>query len=181
MKTFLTALALSTLAASASAQFYAGGTLGWAHIPLTCDAGTSCEDNDVGYRLHVGYDDTAKIAGELGYLNFGKADAKANVGSASSRIKAQAITIGLAFRQEFQPGLKGVLRVGAAHVNIKQTFSAAASDEGSGFNPHVGLGLEYAFMPNLQAIGAIDVTQGSTDGGNKGGLYLFSAGVQYRF
>lgn len=181
MKTFLTAVALSTLAASASAQFYAGGTLGWAHIPLSCDTGASCEENDVGYRVHVGYDDTAKIAGELGYLNFGKADAKADVGSASSSIKAQAITIGLAFRQEFQPGLKGVLRVGAAHVQVKQTSSAAATDEGSGFNPHIGLGVEYTFMPNLQAIGAIDLTRGSTDDGNKGSLYLFSAGVQYRF
>ncbi len=130
--------------------------------------------------MHVGYNDTAKIAGELGYLNFGKATAKNNTGLRET-FKANAITLGLAFRTDFQPGLKGVLRVGVANVSLKDTTNFGVSDKGNGMNPHLGLGLEYNIQSNLQATGALDVTRGSTDGGNSGGLFLLTAGLQYQF
>lgn len=180
MKSFLTGIALATLAVSASAQVYVGGNVGWAKIPTTCEAGYSCKDDSIGYRVHIGYNDTAKIAGELGYLNFGssKFDGGGNV---HGKIKAHAVTLGLAFRNEFQPGLKGVLRIGAASVSVEQTSNIAPKDDGNGMNLHLGLGLEYNILPNLQATGALDATRGSTDGGNSGGLFLLSAGLQYQF
>ncbi|MBT9610502.1 outer membrane beta-barrel protein [uncultured Aquabacterium sp.] len=179
VKSSLAAAALAMLAAGAQAQVYVGSTVGWAKIPTECNAGLKCEDGSAGYRVHVGYDDTAKIAGELGYLNFGSSKAEGRV--VRAKVKAQAFTLGLAFRGEVAPGLKGVLRVGTAYTTAKITSNVADKDQDSTLNAHLGLGMEYQFAPNLQAIGAFDWTRGSTESGEKGGLYLLSAGVQYHF
>lgn len=180
MKSFLTGAALAALALSASAQVYVGGNVGWAKISSSCEDGLSCKDSNVGYRAHIGYNDTAVIAGELGYLNFGSVKFDDNDGL-RGKIKAHAVTLGLAFRKEIQPGLKGVLRVGAANVTTKITSNTAYKDEGTSMTPHLGLGLEYNILPNLQATGAFDLTRGRTDDGQKGNLYLLSAGMQYQF
>lgn len=179
VKSSLAAAALAMLAAGAQAQVYVGSTVGWAKISAECDTGFKCEDGSAGYRVHIGYDDTAKIAGELGYLNFGSLKAEGQ--AARGKAKAQAFTLGLAFRGEVAPGLKGVLRIGTAYTTAKITSNIAAKDQDSTLNAHLGLGMEYQFAPNLQAIGAFDWTRGSTESGQKAGLYLLSAGVQYHF
>ncbi|HEX5356125.1 MAG TPA: outer membrane beta-barrel protein [Aquabacterium sp.] len=182
MKQFLMASLLALAATGASAQVekvYAGGSLGWAKIPTTCAAGETCKDSSVGYKVYVGYDDTAKIAGELGYINFGKS--KIDAGAAHAEIKAHAVTVALAFKQQLDAGLKGVLRLGGANVSVKETSNFGFADQGSGWNVYGGVGLEYDIMPGLKAAAALDVTKGGTDGGDSGTLYLLSAGVQYHF
>jgi len=179
VKSFLAGATLAMLAAGASAQVYVGSSVGWANIPLDCETGAKCDDGGAGYRLYIGYDDTAKIAGELGYLNFGSSKFEGQ--GERGKFKAHALTLDLAFRSQLATGLKGVLRVGTAYTTVTQTSNLAPKDEDSTLNPHLGLGLEYEFAPNLQAIGAFDMTRGSTDSGNKGNLYLLTAGIQYHF
>jgi len=180
MKAFLTGAALATLALGASAQVYVGGNLGWGKISRSCEDGLSCKDNHVGYRAHIGYNDTAAIAGELGYLNFGSVKFDDGEGL-RGKVKAHAMTLGLAFRKEFEPGLKGVLRVGAARVTGKVSANNGFSSDNSTVQPHLGLGVEYTIMPNVQATGALDATRGSIRDGDTGSLFLLSAGVQYQF
>ncbi len=178
VKSFLAGATLAMLAAGASAQVYVGSSVGWAKI-AECDSGYKCNEGGAGYRVYIGYDDTAKIAGELGYLNFGSSKAEGE--GVRAKVKAHALTLDLAFRTQLATGLKGVLRIGTAYTTAQITSNVASKDEDSTLNPHLGLGLEYEIAPNLQAIGAFDMTRGSTDSGNKGSLYLLSAGVQYHF
>lgn len=182
MKQILMASLLAMAATGASAQgeaLYVGGSLGWAKIPTSCAPGETCKDSGAGYKVYVGYDDTAKIAGELGYINFGKS--KVEAGDARAELKAHAAVLALAFKQQLDTGLKGVLRVGAANVSVKETSNFGFADQGSGWNVYGGLGLEYDILPGLKAAASLDVTKGGTDGGDNGTLYLLSAGVQYHF
>jgi len=179
VKSFLAAATLAMLAAGASAQVYVGSSVGWAKIKTDCESGVKCDEDSAGYRVFIGYDDTAKIAGELGYLNFGSTTAEFE--GLRGKAKAHALTLGLAFRANLATSLKGVVRVGTAYTTVKVTSNFAPKDEESTFNPHLGLGLEYQFAPNLQAIGAFDMTRGSTEEFGKGTLYLLSAGIQYHF
>lgn len=180
MKALLTGVALATLTLGASAQIYVGGNIGWAKISNSCEDGFSCKDNQVGYRAHIGYNDTAEIAAELGYLNFGSVKFDDGEGL-RGKVEAHAMTVGLAFRKEFQPGLKGVLRVGAANVTSKLSANNGFKEDNSTLEPHLGLGLEYTVMPNVQATGALDATRGSTRTGDTGSVFLLSAGMQYQF
>lgn len=182
MKHILMASLLAMAATGASAQVeqvYAGGSVGWAKIPAACDAGSTCKDNSVGYKVYIGYDDTAKIAGELGYINFGKN--KADAGTDHADLRAHAVTLALAFRQQLDTGLKGVLRLGAANVSEKLSTNYGVSDKASGWNIYGGVGLEYDIMPGLLATASLDLTRGGTDTTDSGALYLFSAGLQYHF
>lgn len=181
MKSFLVGAALVASAAGASAQVYMGSSVGWAKFATQCDPdAVSCDKSSAGYRVHVGYDDTAKIAGELGYLNFGKIKLNYNDGYAESA-KASAVTLGLAFRADLGRDVKGVLRIGAAGVSITESTNDGYRQRSRGMNPYLGLGLEYNVLPNVKAIGALDMTRGKSDNGNSADLYLLSAGVQYHF
>lgn len=172
---------LSALAMGASAQVYVGSTVGWAKFATQCDPDAiSCDKSSTGYRVHIGYDDTAKIAGELGYLNLGKIKLKYDDGYAESA-KASAVTLGLAFRADLGSEFKGVFRIGAAGVSITESDNEGFRQRSRGMNPYLGLGLEYSILPNVKAIGALDVTRGKSDNGNSADLYLLSAGVQYHF
>lgn len=186
MKKILMASLLATLAAGASAQVskvYAGGAIGWAKIPLgQCnDAVLNCKDNGTGYKVYIGYDDTAKIAGELGYINFGKSKIDSDYAPVFAEVKATAATLALAFRHQFAPAMQGVLRVGGASVSYKETSNFGFASEGRGWNVYGGLGLEYELIPGLRADLSLDLTKGGADNGDGGTLYLISAGMQYHF
>ncbi len=184
MKQILMASLLAMTAASASAQVekvYAGGSLGWAQIPLSCGANENCKTNNVGFKVFVGYDDTAKVAGELGYINFGKSKADNDVTGVRTDRKAYALTLAMALRQKIDTGLNAVARIGVANAHVRETSSLGGSDKDTGMNLYAGLGLEYEFMPGMLGNVSFDATRGGTRYGDDSGLYLLSAGVQYHF
>jgi len=179
-KIVLTSL-LAIAATGASAQIYVGGDLGLAQAPTDCSAGYSCKDTSLGYKLYAGYDDTQAIAGELGYISFGKAKVDNDALGLRGELKAHAVTLALVFRGRFNADLVGLARFGAASVSVKQTANGVTIDSGNGMNVYVGLGLEYALAPHIKATASVDMTQGGTDGGNDGSLFLLGAGVKYEF
>jgi hypothetical protein len=181
MKHILLTSALVLACTGASAQVYGGVAGGLGSIPVSCPSDASCKNNSFGYKVYLGYSDTDVIAGELGYVNFGKSKFKSDDDTQHGEFKADAITMGLAWRGRWGGGLSGVLRFGGASVQVKQTSDFGVYDSGNGWKPYLGLGLEYAITPNFKGTASLDVTQGGTDGGESGVLRLLSAGVQYQY
>ena len=173
--------ALVLACTGASAQVYGGVAGGLGSIPISCPSDFSCTNNSFGYKVYLGYTDTDLIAGELGYLNFGKSKYKSSDETQHSEFKADAVTLALALRGQWGGSVTGVLRLGGASVQLKQTSDFGLHDSGNAWKPYAGIGLEYAVTPNFKGALMLDVTEGGTDGGNSGILRLLSAGVQYHY
>jgi hypothetical protein len=181
MKHILLTSALVLACTGASAQVYGGVAGGVGIIPLSCPSDASCKSNSFGYKVYLGYSDTDVIAGELGYINFGKSKYHSGDDTIHGQFKADALTVALAWRGLWGGGLTGVLRLGGASVQLKQTSDNGVYDSGNGWKPYLGLGLEYAATPNLKGAVSLDASDSGTDGGNSAVLRLFSVGVQYQY
>lgn len=179
MKKIALAALMALIAAGASAEVYVGGGVGRSKIPSDCPAYATCKDSDTGTKFYGGYQFNPAIAGELGYLNFGKATV--DFGGARGEIKAHAVTLAMALRGDLAPSLAGVARLGLARSTVKETSNFSFADSGSSSNAYLGLGLEYAFNRQLKGTLAFDTTHGKTKGGDNGNLHLFTAGLQYGF
>lgn len=180
MNRYMVALAWCVASTGAWAQAYVGGSLGWGHVPTDCTADYRCQENDVGYKLYVGYADTAAVAAELGLIQFGKARLTATASSGRIEVKGRAITLALAFRAQLAGGLQGVARVGAASVTMSERSNFGLADQGTTLQPYLGLGLEYALTPALKGSVSADVTEGRTER-DRGNFLLVGAGLQYGF
>jgi hypothetical protein len=182
MKQLVLGAAALILSAAAGAETYVGAEFG----PSSIDCSVSgCDGGDTGFKIYGGYVlPHAPLPGlslEVGYIDFGKA--QANGFGASHSVEASAMTFAAALRAKFTPALSGVGRLGMAYVEGKGTATLGfvqGSWSKSEMNFYGGLGLEYSLNKQFKLVGSADFTSYDT-GNESGSARLLSIGAQMAF
>jgi hypothetical protein len=166
-KIVATALALTTLGASAFAQTYVGLAAGRTN---TCVYGPNgdCTNDATSVKALVGYawPDT-DFAIEGIYTHLGSFKHGSIRGSVDSKI--DTLGVGGAWRPQFGAGFGAVLRtgllVGRARTDYTNIYpgtpfpSTSSSHSQDFWQPYVGAGLTYAITPRIRLEADVDVTR----------------------
>lgn len=189
---------LACMAGLASAQTYVGAAIGSAKHKIDCSGTVSCDLRDTVVKLYAGQRVNEWVHAEAAFIRFGEAKLRGPAVFDDQLVgidltqRAQALALAAAFRHEFQPGLQGVARIGAAVVHGKASVRAVivggpadgvvvtASSSETTVRPYIGLGLSYRFLPNWNATLDYDRTSVSIDG-DSNGVQAFMAGLAYQF
>jgi len=168
-----------------ASQLYGGATYGASYVDFDCTPIPDCKHEDTGFKLYSGFNITANIAAELGYVGFGKGKAETAFGGFVTRARQEvsALVLNGALRLDMTPDFTGLVRLGLARVRTKVSASALGLSNSTSeiaIAPYVGLGLEYTLMQDLKAVAAIDFTQSEIDD-EKSDVRLISLGLQYGF
>ncbi len=133
---------------------------------VDCTGTSSCDRSSVAAKILFGYRIVPNFAIEASYARLGKVTATAMLdgSAATASIKGQSLGIGVAGLLPFGAAKEwtGIARIGIASNRAQVTASldgASASDSESHAEPYFGLGLDYAFTPNLVAGIAWDATR----------------------
>ena len=193
-------LAASTLAFSPMSQaqmsaesFYAGIGAGQGKGKDICSdvasiGITSCDDTANGYRIFGGYQFHKNFAVELGYADFGKADASGVVLSVpvSAEWKATAWDVSAVGILPVADKFSVFGRVGIAMWNVDLDVNAAgfpASQSSSGADPVYGVGAQYDFTNHFGLRGewARYSNVGDSDTTGQTDVDVTGVSVLYRF
>ncbi len=185
MKKIVLAAVLSTMAVAASAQVYVAGHVGKSSVDADCSGTVSCDNEDTGYKLTVGYKLNPSVALEGSYVDFGKIKAKVIDSGflVDADMKTDGYLLAAAFRHHATPSVSLVGRLGLAVLNSKVTGRigrASASKDYNTTQPYVGLGAEYALTQQLRLTAGADFTRVKVEG-ETGSVRMFSIGAQYDF
>jgi hypothetical protein len=189
MKKILIALAaVGALATgNAFAQGYVTGAIGQSKIDVDCDGLASCDDSDAAWKIIGGFKFHPNLAGELTYFDFGKVTASV-VPGADVEIKTRGIGLGIAGMMDFTPQWSGVARLGVVSNRVKTSSNFGLSGSERKAEAYVGLGVGYAFNPQLKLDAAWDFTKARAEaqgGGvvlsDKADVNLFTLGLTYSF
>lgn len=177
-----TGLLIST---GAFAQGYVGLGVGSTKISDSCEGTITCDTTDTGFKVFGGYKFTPNVAGELTYLNFGKAKATANtqVGIVSAELKPTAVAIGVALVGDLAPNVPAAARLGVARVKVDVSGSAgpfSVADNETSTQPHLGLAVGYAFSKSLSLDAAYDYSRAKY-GDSTDDVHLLSIGLTFSF
>jgi len=189
MKKIVLASLMTLAVGGAFAQAYVGGAVGTAHVSESCDYTTSCDRDDIGYKLYAGYKFTPNIAIEAGYADFGKASLEGYVSGFKVRgdLTSTAPFLVGAFHADFASRLSGVARLGVANVKstvdttLLITNTSLPSQSETKLQPLFGLGLGYAVTKNVKVTLDADFTKSAEFQGESDNLRLISIGAQYSF
>jgi len=179
-------IAAAILSQGAMAQAYVSGHVGASHVSgLDCSGVASCSTGGTSFRFTGGYKFAKGISGEIGYIDFGKAEASDTVDGIHVNVfaKAQAFTLGAAFEFPFNEQFSAGARLGAA--SVKTTLGGSAegfnvSMEETQTKPYYGLFATIAVAKNFKIEAAADFTQAEFDG-ESNNVRSLSAGVRYEF
>jgi OOP family OmpA-OmpF porin len=181
--------ATSALAADAAANpsFYVGGNLGKSNFKFKCDAGLSCSNPTVNFKLLTGYQFSPNFAVEGTYANFGTIKES----DESFKVKARAHSFTLAglgiipLSNEAQVFGKlgvhfsrGKLDTGSAY----EGGSSSDSDHKTGLL--LGAGLQYDFTKNLAGRFEYERLNFGSDTlmiTGRNNISMFSLGLLYKF
>ena len=145
----VTGLLAAVAAGPASAQLYAGGSVGYSQFKDICDvvvAGVSCDNNDTAWRAFGGYQFNQYFALELGFADLGATTGTGVAGSFAVEAKEAFDLTGL-FTIPVANRLGLLVRFGAHRVRttVDQQGSFGALEEGkTGTGFSYGAGAEYS-------------------------------------
>jgi OOP family OmpA-OmpF porin len=185
VKKFVIALAATAaclLSTGAMAQVYVSGATGIGRIDMDCAGTTSCSDSDLAVKLTAGYTFFDGLSAELGYVNFGRADAAAE--GITAKARATAFTLGLAYQLPLNDSWGLGFRLGAA--NVKSSLSGTvdglggASISDTKTAPYYGLGVNFAVTKKVKFEAAADFSRAEIEG-DKADLRAVTFGVRYDF
>lgn len=171
--------------AFAQEKAYIGGAFGSSKISnWDCTGATSCDDSHTGNKVYLGYKFHPNFAGEIGYMNVGKATASDDF--VGVELKGSGVTIGVAGFLPFSDKFTGVGRVGllASKVYLNASvpaFGWAGSYRESHTVPYIGAGVGYAVTPQLTVELAVDTTKLKLDGVDSSNATLWSVGARFAF
>jgi OOP family OmpA-OmpF porin len=128
------ALASAMLSTSASAQFYAGGSVGSNVSNEPCFFYSNCTKSNTGYKLFTGYDFNKQFAIEASYLQLGKAASSFTDGTIFRNQSLQTSGISLAgvMNHDFTDNFTGFVKLGLA--SLKETDKVKYSSPSTNFN-----------------------------------------------
>lgn len=180
--------ATSVLAADAAASpsFYVGGNLGKSDFKGDCDAGFSCSNPSVNFKLLAGYQFSPNFAVEGAYANFGTVKASNDMLKVKARLHSFTLAgVGIIpLSNEVQVFGKLGLHHSRVKLDVDSSYEGeSGSDSGHKTGLLLGAGLQYDFTRNLAGrfeyerlnFGSAAL---STD---KNNLNVFSLGLLYKF
>lgn len=170
----LAGLLAATFALPASAQFYAGGSLGRSHFTDVCSDGlTKCDDRDTAFNFFAGYQFGRYIGAEVGYRDFGHATLEPGGSVKSNAFELDAVGSLPLYRSFSVLG-----RVGVFHGKLKGEGKEERNNGGT-----FGAGVQYDFTPNsaVRVEWQRYLGLGGGDFNDKTDLEVFSFGVVMRF
>jgi len=177
-----TLIASAFVSTGAMAQTYVSADVGASHASLDCTGIASCNNDGTSFKVTAGYKFGYGLAGEVGYIDFGKATASDS--GIDVAIKAKAWTLGLAYELPITADLAGTARLGVASVKTRASANIAGVGSGSledtKTEAYYGLGANYAVAKNIKIEAGVDWShvdfQGST-----AVVRSISAGLRYEF
>jgi outer membrane protein W len=178
----IAAAAGSFISTGAMAQVYVSAAVGQSHVNADCSGVASCDNNDTAYRATGGYTFGNGLSAELGYISFGKA--KASNPGLSAELKADAVTLGVAYRAALSPNWGLGVRGGIA--SVKTTVSGTIAAFGSGSDsqtkaqPYFGIGASYAVTSKFSIEANADFSRAQFDD-EKGDVRALTLGARYAF
>jgi OOP family OmpA-OmpF porin len=183
----LIALAVLAVSTAASAQnLYGVVSAGVSKLSFDCGTAPSCDKTDTAFKLLGGYKFAPNWAGEIGYMDFGKA--KLSGGGANLDIKVNGFGGGVAYHQDIAPAWNFVARLGIAQMKTKLSGSApgigSASESDSNIEPYLGLGVGYKLSKTVSIDGAFDYSKGKFNKlgiDESGNANAFSVGLTFGF
>src|SRR5688572_4868760 len=142
-------------------NLYIGGNVGQSRYRNTCDGvPIPCDDKDTGFRVFAGYKFHRNLAVETGYFDLGKASASGAFGGGVVTLEGKVRgweLLGVVTVPVWQQ-LSVLAKVGVARSRTSATGTAALGGVAAGVSAKenstdftYGLGVEYAFTPNIGA------------------------------
>ena len=168
---------------SATAQLYAGGSVGYSQSKDICDvvvAGVTCDDNDTAFRVFGGYQFNRYIALELGFADLGESTGEGPGGAGFTVEAKEAFDLTALFSVPVADRLSLLLRIGAHRTRV--TVTDPTRDEGDTSSAFMlGAGAEYTF--GKLGVRAEWVRYDNVSGGTiaESDIDVFSVGLLFRF
>ncbi len=175
-------LAAATMALPASAQVYLDAQLGLSQHGIYCSAGQSCDTDDLGYRLGVGYGFNRYVAVEFAYTSYGKSTAS-GTGTGQFVIEERRVeSLGLyAVGTWPLDPFSLYAKLGLVDTRARKRWSTGSFEVSttSGYLMG-GLGGSYCLTPNWKL--TLEWSRGRVDlGSERPNFDLYAVGAQYRF
>jgi OOP family OmpA-OmpF porin len=174
-------LALSSVQAARALEIYAGAEGTATTLSGGCNNATSCDDKGTGYKVFAGLQLLPLTAIEVGYIDFGKAQAS---GSTSAELSANAEYLAFVLRATFFDRLTVYGKAGADtwHATGGLGTSLGTSQSANGTSYMYGVGASFRIVGPLGVIAEAeryqDVGNSSTGQAN---INAFSLGLVLRF
>lgn len=161
------ALAVASMASSAAmAQAYVSGAAGAGHVNLDCSGAASCDNDSTAFKVLGGYNFGNGLAGELGYISFGKATASG--AGVTAEAKATGLLLGAAFHAPLANNFGLTGRLGMINMKTEITRTVAGigsgSDSETNIKPYFGFAVTYAFTQDLKLEAGADFSRAEYDG-----------------
>lgn len=187
MKKILLGLMLVLMSAAVAAQdngFYIGGAIGQAKAKEACEGiagtGISCDDKDSAWKLFGGYQFNRNFAAELGYIDFGEAEA--TFGTLRDGISATAFElVGIGMLPVMDRlSVYGKLGLYRAETEERTNFGFSADESNNDIT--FGFGVRYDITPRFAVrgewqryndVGGGDIGDTHIDVISIGGLFRF--------
>lgn len=190
MQKYIVAALLTALAGHAAAERYVGVGLGASRFQVDCSGLDRCDKSDTAFKFFGGYRYSAMLAGEVGYIDFGKTKSNRTQDGFQLEgvLKSQALVASAVLTLPLAAGIDGVAKAGVASVQASLDQRAdgqvIASSDRQSWQPYLGLGLQYKLRPAVALGVGVDMTRLKLDGqggGRTSNVSLVSAGVTYGF
>ena len=182
--------------------YYGGLSVGQSHSALDEQATSNSllgsypttsmghEQQDTAYRLFGGYQLNRNIAIEGGYFNLGKFTyaAKSPSGTLNGKYEVEGLHLDLVGTAPMTDKFALLGRIGIQYANTRDSFNGTAVGAGVNNNPSeretnlkVGVGMQYAFTPNVLLRGEAERYRLKDGVGNHGDVNVFSMSLVFPF
>ncbi len=188
------ALALPVLAATSAiaadaavnSSFYVGGNLGKSDFKISCEAGFSCSNPGLNFKLLAGYQFSPNFAVEGAYANFGTVKASDETFKAKARLHSFTLAgLGIIpLSSEAQVFGKLGVHFSRGKLDIESPYEGASgSDSGHKTGLLLGAGVQYDFTKNLAGRFEYERLNFGSDTllTDKNNLNVFTLGLLYKF
>lgn len=181
----------TTLGGNALAQtapsWYIGGNVGRASTDFDAPApvvapgiGFSEDDRDTAWKLYGGYQFHRNFAAEFGYYDLGRYDYGYAAPGGTGTSRYQGLNLDLLGTFPVTDRFSVFGRLGAAYTRARSDFGGSSESRRS-WGPKAGLGIEYAFTPQLALRGEWERYRVRDAFRGRGDIDVASIGIVYRF
>ena len=149
------------------------------------------DDSSTGYKLFGGYQLHRNFAVEGGYFDlgrFGFTSTTLPAGTLDGRIKLRGVNLDLVGRLPLGDRFSVLAKVGGQYAQARDTFSGTGfvnalnpSPKKSELNYKLGLGLQYAFTPDITLRGEAERYRVNDAVGNQGDINFYSLSLVFPF